>query len=32
VVKERFFLDTSYAVQSGSSHAKQLTIGCKLAF
>jgi hypothetical protein len=33
VVKEdRFFLDASYGVQTGASHAKLLTIGTKLAF
>ncbi|MEC5385455.1 hypothetical protein VVD49_06945 [Uliginosibacterium sp. H3] len=33
VVKEdRFFIDASYAVQTGSSRAKLLTIGTKLAF
>lgn len=33
VVKEdRFFLDASYGVQTGSSRAKMLSLGCKLAF
>ncbi|HSD36264.1 MAG TPA: hypothetical protein VLC92_02080 [Rhodocyclaceae bacterium] len=33
VVKEdRFFVDASYGAQTGSSHAKLLTIGTKMAF
>jgi hypothetical protein len=32
VKEERLFVDASYGVQTGSSRARLLTVGCKLAF